>query len=62
MFIIWNDGEKWNIDDSLTFTVTGVIYSTTITVNNTTYVYASISSSAAIIIYYDTVNTKWILS
>lgn len=44
MFIIWNDGEKWNVDDSLPLTDHGVVYSTTITVNNIMYVYATINS------------------
>lgn len=60
MFIIWNDGEKWNIDDSLTFTISGTIYSSIITVNNIMYVYAIINGRS-MIIYYDNANNKWVL-
>ena len=59
MFIIWNDGKKWNIDDSLTFTFSGTVYhGTTIVVNNIMYVYTTIGKTA-VIIYYDTANSKW---
>lgn len=60
MFIIWNDGEKWNVDDSLTFTDNGVVYSTTITVNNIMYVYAC-DSSSKFVIYYSSTGSKFVL-
>ena len=62
VFIIWNDGAKWNIDNSLTFTDGGVIYSTTITFNDVMYVYAGIGYSKGVLIYYDIANNKWMLS
>lgn len=59
MFIIWNDGAKWNIDNSLTFTISGAVYhGTTIVVNNIMYAYITIGTTA-VIIYYDTANSKW---
>lgn len=58
---MWNDGEKWNIDDSLTLTMAGVTYTTIITIDNITYIYAVIGNSN-VSIHYDVTNNKWILT
>ena len=59
MFIIWNDGKKWNIDNSLTVPAPGTVYhGTTIVVNNIMYAYITVGT-VAVMIYYDTANSKW---
>lgn len=62
MFIIWNDGGKWNVDDTLAFTISGTVFhGTTITVNNVTYVYLMVSSTS-MVIYYNITDNKWVFT
>ncbi len=59
VFIIWNDGKKWNIDNRLTVPVAGTVYhGTTIVVNNIMYAYITVGKKA-VMIYYDTTNSEW---